>query len=76
VDADGDGEIDDRDEVPMVFTRRGSRRAPNGDSASHIAYVDTSDNRGAAARSAAGCGAIATAPASGSGWSGAAGAPP
>jgi hypothetical protein len=47
VDADGDGEVDDRDEVPMAFTRQGSRRAPNGNSASHIAYVDASDNRGA-----------------------------
>jgi hypothetical protein len=47
VDADGDGEEDDRDEVPMAFTREGGRKAPNGRSASHIAYVDASDNRGA-----------------------------
>lgn len=31
----------------MAFTRQGARIAPNGRSASHIAYVDTSDNRGA-----------------------------
>jgi hypothetical protein len=43
----GNGEVDDRDDVPMAFTRQGSRRAPNGNSASHIAYVDASDNRGA-----------------------------
>jgi hypothetical protein len=47
VDADGDGKKDDRDEVPMAFTREGGRKAPNGRSASHIAYVDASDNRGA-----------------------------
>jgi hypothetical protein len=47
VDGDGDGKLDDRDEVPMAFTRQGSRRAPNGNSASHIAYVDAADNRGA-----------------------------
>jgi hypothetical protein len=47
VDADGDGRTDDRDEVPMAFTREGGRKAPNGESASHIAYVDASDNRGA-----------------------------
>jgi hypothetical protein len=47
VDADGDGKKDDRDEVPMAFTREGSRKAGNGRSASHIAYVDASDNRGA-----------------------------
>jgi hypothetical protein len=47
VDADGDGRNDDRDEVPMAFTREGSRKAGNGRSASHIAYVDASDNRGA-----------------------------
>ncbi len=47
VDADGDGKVDDRDEVPMAFTRQGARRAANGRSASHIAYVDASDNRGA-----------------------------
>jgi hypothetical protein len=47
VDADGDGEEDDRDEVPMAFTREGGRKAANGRSASHIAYVDASDNRGA-----------------------------
>jgi hypothetical protein len=47
VDADGDGKKDDRDEVPMAFTLQGSRKAPNGRSASHIAYVDASDNRGA-----------------------------
>jgi hypothetical protein len=47
VDADGDRKVDDRDEVPMAFTRQGSRKAPNGNSASHIAYVDASDNRGA-----------------------------
>jgi hypothetical protein len=49
VDADHDGKPDDRDEVPMAFTRQGGRRAPNGNSASHIAYVDASDNRGAGA---------------------------
>jgi hypothetical protein len=49
VDADGDGAVDDRDEVPMAFTRQGGRRAPNGRSASHIAYVDLGDNRGAGA---------------------------
>jgi len=47
VDADGNDKTDDRDEVPMAFTREGSRKAPNGRSASHIAYVDASDNRGA-----------------------------
>lgn len=47
VDADGDGKEDDRDEVPMAFTKEGGRKAPNGRSASHIAYVDGSDNRGA-----------------------------
>lgn len=47
VDADGDGKKDDRDEVPMAFTREGGRKAANGRSASHIAYVDASDNRGA-----------------------------
>jgi hypothetical protein len=47
VDADGDGEEDDRDEVPMAFTKEGGRKAGNGRSASHIAYVDASDNRGA-----------------------------
>lgn len=47
VDADGDGEVDDRDEVPMAFTKQGSRKAANGNSASHIAYVDASDNRAA-----------------------------
>jgi hypothetical protein len=47
VDADGDGEQDDRDEVPMAFTKEGGRKAGNGRSASHIAYVDASDNRGA-----------------------------
>jgi Excalibur calcium-binding domain len=47
VDADGDGEEDDRDEVPMAFTKEGGRKAANGRSASHIAYVDASDNRGA-----------------------------
>ena len=47
VDADGDGEVDDRDEVPMAFTKQGARKAPNGNSASHIAYVNASDNRGA-----------------------------
>ena len=47
VDADGDGEEDDRDEVPMAFTKEGRRKAANGRSASHIAYVDASDNRGA-----------------------------
>ena len=31
----------------MAFTKQGSRKAPNGNSASHIAYVDASDNRGA-----------------------------
>jgi hypothetical protein len=47
VDADGDGNEDDRDEVPMAFTKEGGRKAANGRSASHIAYVDASDNRGA-----------------------------
>lgn len=47
VDADGDGRQDDRDEVPMAFTRQGSRKAANGRSASNIAYVDAADNRGA-----------------------------
>lgn len=47
VDADRDGKKDDRDEVPMAFTREGSRKSPNGRSASNIAYVDASDNRGA-----------------------------
>jgi hypothetical protein len=47
LDADGDGKVDDRDEVPMAFTRQGGRKAPNGRSASHIAYVDAGDNRGA-----------------------------
>jgi hypothetical protein len=47
VDADGDGAEDDRDEVPMAFTKEGGRKAANGRSASHIAYVDASDNRGA-----------------------------
>jgi hypothetical protein len=47
VDADKDGRDDDRDEVPMAFTREGSRKAANGRSASHIAYVDAGDNRGA-----------------------------
>src|SRR5215207_1177772 len=47
VDADGDGKQDDRDEVPMAFTKQGGRTAPNGRSASHIAYVDMGDNRGA-----------------------------
>lgn len=47
VDADGDGRNDDRDEVPMAFTREASRRAANGRSASNVAYVDASDNRGA-----------------------------
>jgi hypothetical protein len=47
VDADDNGKKDDRDEVPMAFTRQGSRKAANGRSASHIAYVDASDNRGA-----------------------------
>jgi hypothetical protein len=47
IDADKDGETDDRDEVPMAFTREGGRKARNGRSASHIAYVDASDNRGA-----------------------------
>jgi hypothetical protein len=47
VDADGDGKKDDRDEVPMAFTREGGRKAPNGNSASHIAYVDSKDNQGA-----------------------------
>lgn len=47
VDADGNGAQDDRDEVPLAFTREGARKAPNGRSASHIAYVDASDNRGA-----------------------------
>lgn len=47
VDADGDGKDDDRDEVPMAFTKEGGRKAANGRSASHIAYVDASDNRGA-----------------------------
>jgi hypothetical protein len=47
VDADRDREVDDRDEVPMAFTTQGSREAANGNSASHIAYVDASDNRGA-----------------------------
>jgi hypothetical protein len=47
VDADGDGRKDDRDEVPMAFTKEGGREAPNGNSASHIAYVDSKDNRGA-----------------------------
>ena len=47
VDADGDGDEDDRDEVPMAFTKEGGRKAANGRSASHIAYVDASDNRGA-----------------------------
>jgi hypothetical protein len=45
VDADGDGNEDDRDEVPMAFTREGGRTAANG--LPHIAYVDASDNRGA-----------------------------
>lgn len=47
VDADRDGEADDRDEVPMAFTREGGRKARNGRPASHIAYVDAPDNRGA-----------------------------
>jgi hypothetical protein len=47
LDADHDGKKDDRDEVPMAFTREGGRKAANGLSASHIAYVDASDNRGA-----------------------------
>jgi hypothetical protein len=47
VDADGDGKDDDRDEVPMAFTKEGGRKAPNGNSASHIAYVDARDNQGA-----------------------------
>jgi hypothetical protein len=47
VDADRDGRKDDRDEVPMAFTLEGGRKAANGRSASHIAYVDASDNRGA-----------------------------
>jgi hypothetical protein len=47
VDADGDGKTDDRDEVPMAFTREGGQKAPNGKSASNIAYVNASDNRGA-----------------------------
>jgi hypothetical protein len=47
VDADGDGKDDDRDEVPMAFTKEGGRKPANGRSASHIAYVDASDNRGA-----------------------------
>ena len=47
VDADGDGKDDDRDEVPMAFTREGSRTAANGRSASNIAYIDAADNRGA-----------------------------
>jgi hypothetical protein len=47
VGADGDGKEDDRDEVPMAFTKEGGRKAANGRSASHIAYVDASDNRGA-----------------------------
>jgi hypothetical protein len=47
VDADGDGKKDDRDEVPMAFTKEGGRTAPNGNSASHIAYVDSKDNQGA-----------------------------
>jgi hypothetical protein len=47
VDADGDGKQDDRDEVPMAFTKEGGRKAPNGRSASNIAYVDAKDNRGA-----------------------------
>jgi hypothetical protein len=47
VDADGDGRKDDRDEVPMAFTRQGSRKAANGRSASNVAYIDASDNRGA-----------------------------
>jgi hypothetical protein len=38
VDADKDGKTDDRDEIPMAFTREGSRKAANGRSASHIAY--------------------------------------
>lgn len=37
LDADGDGKTDDRDEVPMAFTREGGRKALNGRSASHIA---------------------------------------
>jgi hypothetical protein len=47
VDADRDGKRDDRDEVPMVFTKEGGRTAPNGNSASHIAYIDANDNHGA-----------------------------
>src|SRR5918992_2037100 len=47
VDADGDGNEDDRDEGPMAFTKEAGRKAANGRSASHIAYVDASDNRGA-----------------------------
>jgi hypothetical protein len=47
VDADGDGKKDDRDEVPMAFTKQGGRTAANGESASNIAYVDAKDNRGA-----------------------------
>jgi hypothetical protein len=43
----GDGKKDDRDEVPMAFTKEGGRKAPNGNSASHIAYVDSKDNQGA-----------------------------
>jgi hypothetical protein len=40
LDADGDGETDDRDEWPMAFTREGGRTA-------NIAYNAASDNRGA-----------------------------
>jgi hypothetical protein len=47
VDADGDGKKDDRDEVPMAFTKEGGRKAGNGNSASHVAYVDSKDNQGA-----------------------------
>ena len=31
----------------MAFTKEGGREAPNGNSASHIAYVDSKDNQGA-----------------------------
>jgi hypothetical protein len=46
-DADGDGEVDDRDEVPMPFTRQSSRKAPDGNSACHIACVDNCPGIGA-----------------------------
>jgi hypothetical protein len=43
VDADGEGEEDDRDEVAMAFTKQGGRKTASGRSASHIAYVDAAD---------------------------------